>query len=68
MTEAVPSPAVVRFEVINHCDDPDRVFISTGSRRMMIATGVHVAVSYQDEGHTLKIFLTDGEADGQTAA
>ena len=59
MTEVVPSPAVMRFEVINHCNDPDRVFISTGSRRLMIATGVHVALSYQDEGRTLKIFLTD---------
>ncbi len=44
---------VTRFEVINHT--------STGAGRDYIRYGVAVRLDLQDDGRTLKVFLTDSE-------
>ncbi len=52
--EQLKAAAVTRFEVI---DDTGRVI----SRH-----GVRVALSYQDDGRTLKVFLSYVHVDGET--
>lgn len=52
-------PDLDRFEVINHCKDPDAILSSERPGRMLIATGVKIELSVQDNGRTLKVFLTD---------
>jgi hypothetical protein len=42
---------VTRFEVIDHTKD--------GEGRVLTKYGVNVELNYQDEGRTLKVFLTD---------
>jgi hypothetical protein len=44
---------VSRFEVIDHT--------STGTGRDLVKYGVNVTLGYQDDGKTLKVFLTDKE-------
>lgn len=63
MTEIVHQAGVTRFEVINRCTDPDKVFLSAFSGRMLVSSGVHVDLCYQDEGRTLKVFLSDSDGE-----
>lgn len=42
---------VTRFEVIDHT--------KTGEGRLLVRRGVTVSLSFQDDGRTLKIFLTE---------
>jgi hypothetical protein len=44
---------VTRFEVIDHT--------FTGPNRAIVRYGVNVELQLQDDGRTLKVFLTDGE-------
>lgn len=44
---------VTRFEVIDHT--------SNGAGRILVRYGVKVAVDFQDDGRTMKVFLQDGE-------
>lgn len=48
---------VTRFEVINHCEGADDF------GRILVKYGVKVELSYQDEGKTLKVFLTNQAID-----
>jgi hypothetical protein len=42
---------VTRFEVIDHT--------KTGEGRILVRRGITVSLSFQDDGRTLKVFLTD---------
>ena len=44
-------PTVTRFEVIDHT--------ASGEGRALVRYSVAVTLSYQDDGRTLKVFLTD---------
>jgi hypothetical protein len=46
---------VTRFEVIDHS--------STGEGRAFVKYNIAVKLSYQDDGRTLKVFVTDPEKD-----
>lgn len=52
-------PDLDRFEVVNHCKDPVAVLTFDRPGRMLIAIGVKIELSVQDNGRTLKVFLTD---------
>lgn len=52
---------VTRFEVINHKHDD----MGTNKHgRMLVEYGVKVELSLQDDGRTLKVFLTDSHKGG----
>lgn len=51
-------PDVTRFEVINHATQGE-IFASPGSPRLAGAYGVRVTLALQDDGRTLKVFLSD---------
>ena len=48
---------ITRFEVIDHTADM--------LGRMLVKYGVNVEVSIQDDGRTMKVFLTDKIIDSQ---
>lgn len=50
---------VTRFEVINHT--------AKGEGRELVKYGVQVRLSYQDDGRTLKVFLTDPQSGEEVA-
>jgi len=52
---------VTRFEVIDHTDG-DFVFYASGPGRSVVGNGVTVELSLQDEGRTLKVFLTNPDS------
>jgi hypothetical protein len=52
-------PGFDRFEVISHCKDPDAILTHERPGRVLIAVGVKIELSVQDDGRTLKVFLTD---------
>ena len=47
-----------RLEVIDHTHGRGSVTRNPESARAIVATGVNVELSLQDDGHTLKIFLS----------
>ena len=51
MTETMNTDKITRFEVIDHTADM--------LGRMLVKYGVNVEVSIQDDGRTMKVFLTD---------
>ena len=51
MTETMNTDKITRFEVIDHT--PDML------GRMLVKYGVNVDISIQDDGRTMKVFLTD---------
>jgi hypothetical protein len=51
MNEQVSFPEVTRFEVIDHT--------SKARGRVVVEYGVKVEVSIQDDGRTMKVFLTN---------
>lgn len=53
---------ITRFEVIDHA--PGAVSYHPDAARSLVATNVKVELSVQDEGRTLKVFLTRLDADG----
>lgn len=57
--ETVTHPAVTRFEVIDHA--PGKVTYSPDIPRSVVAYGVNVELSWQDDGTTMKVFLTRKE-------
>ena len=51
MTETMNTDKITRFEVIDHTADM--------LGRMLVKYGVNVDISIQDDGRTMKVFLTD---------
>lgn len=49
---------VTRFEVIDHTTGQAKVHYSPCHGRSVVASGVSVELSIQDDGRTLKVFLT----------
>lgn len=58
-TTEVEYPTVTRFEVIDQTEG--------GAGRMLVRFGVNVMVSTQDDGLTMKVFLTDREEEADAA-
>ena len=56
-------PDVDRFELIDHRRSQRPPMPGMG--RVVVAYGMSVAVSLQDDGHTLKVFLADAPAHGR---
>lgn len=50
---------VTRFEVVDHSGAASRVTYDPEHPRSVVAYGVDVELSVQDDGRTLKVFLRD---------
>lgn len=61
MSELPDLSAVTRFEVIDNADQ--RAAYSPDQIRSVVAYGVSVQVSLQDDGRTLKVFLSSRTGD-----
>lgn len=51
---------VTRFEVINHTG-----WAGEKQGRVLVKHGVSIELSLQDEGRTLKVFVTDGKKEDE---
>ena len=58
MTKTVFETDFDRVEVINNCQRKTHA-VSVGLGRICVATDVKIELSMQDDGKTLKIFLSD---------